>query len=247
MSDPRTGPASRWRSALLIALTSVAVLLALVVGGWRLAKSRTYQLFGELVTSVPVPDSVVALTFDDGPVPVFTDSVLDLLSREGVRATFFVIGDAVARQPALTARVLREGHELGNHSFSHERMVLTSLGTVRREVETTDSLIRAAGAEGRIHFRPPYGKRLVTLPWYLARTGRTTVMASVEPDSHFTERDGMVGHALEHVRPGGIILLHVEIPSRVEGRAALPMIIRGLKQRGYRFVTVSELLALGEP
>ena len=245
MPNPNTERTRRWRSALLIALTFVAVLLALIVGGWRLAKSRSHQLFGELVTSVPVADSVVALTFDDGPVPVFTDSVLDLLSREGVRATFFVIGEAVARQPALTARVVTEGHELGNHSLSHERMVLTSLGTVRREVETTDSLIRAAGAEGRIHFRPPYFKRLVTLPWYLARTGRTTVLASVEPDSHFTERDGMVRHALEHVRPGGIILLHVEIPSRVEGRAALPMIIRGLKQRGYRFVTVSELLALG--
>jgi peptidoglycan/xylan/chitin deacetylase (PgdA/CDA1 family) len=177
-------------------------------------------------------------------VPVFTDSVLDLLRREEVRATFFVVGNAVAQHPQLAARVALEGHELGNHSYSHKRMILTSPGTVRREVEATDSLIRSAGSTGRIHFRPPYGKRLVTLPWYLARTGRTTVLASVEPDSRFTQRDGMVRHALENARPGSIILLHVEIPSRVEGRAALPLIISGLKQRGYRFVTVSELLAL---
>jgi peptidoglycan/xylan/chitin deacetylase (PgdA/CDA1 family) len=223
------------------------VLVALVAGAWRLAKSRTTQLFGELVTSVTVADSVVALTFDDGPVPVFTDSVLDLLRREEVRATFFVVGNAVAQHPQLAARVALEGHELGNHSYSHKRMILTSPGTVRHEVEATDSLIRSAGSTGRIHFRPPYGKRLVTLPWYLARTGRTTVLASVEPDSRFTQREGMVRHALENARPGSIILLHVEIPSRVEGRAALPLIISGLKQRGYRFVTVSELLALRGP
>lgn len=220
----------------------LAVVLLLALGAWRLHKSRSVQLFGELVTSVATDDSVVALTFDDGPAVPHTDSILDLLREEGVRATFFVVGDAVDRHPALARRMLEQGHELGNHSYSHRPLVLVSPRTIRREVERTDSLIRAAGAEGPIHFRPPYGKRLVGLPWYLSGTGRTTLLWTLEPDSWFRARGDMVRHVMENVRPGAIILLHVELASRVEERAALRMIIEELRARGYEFVTVSELI-----
>ncbi|HUF50640.1 MAG TPA: polysaccharide deacetylase family protein [Longimicrobiales bacterium] len=234
----------RWRKAVLLSLLSVAVVFGGLVAAWRLSGSRTLQLFGELVTSVPVSDSVVALTFDDGPVPVYTDTVLALLRREDVHATFFVTGNSVARYPDLARTIIEEGHELGNHSYSHQRMVLMSPSTIRQEVEVTDSLIRAAGATGPIHFRPPYGKRLIVLPWYLSRTDRATVLWSLEPDSWFSRHTDMVRHVVDNVQPGSIILLHVEIPSRAEGREALPMMIRELKQRGYRFATISELRAL---
>jgi len=235
---------TRWRKAVLLSLLTVAVVFGAFVAAWRLSRSRSMQLFGELVTSVPVSDSVVALTFDDGPVLHYTDTVLAVLGQEDVRATFFVTGNSVARNPDLARRILRDGHELGNHSYSHRRMVLMSPSTVREEVEVTDSLIRAAGATGPIHFRPPYGQRLATLPWYLSRRNRATVLWSLEPDSWFSRHPDMVRHISENVQPGSIILLHVEIPARAEGRAALPLMIRELKQRGYRFVTVSELRAL---
>jgi peptidoglycan-N-acetylglucosamine deacetylase len=235
---------ARWSKALLFSLLSGAVVAGGLAGAWRLSGSRTTQLFGELVTSVSVGDSVVALTFDDGPVPLYTDTVLAVLRDEGVRATFFVTGNAVAQNPDIARRILEEGHELGNHSYSHQRMVLMSPSTVREEVEITDSLIRAVGATGPIHFRPPYGKRLVVLPWYLSRRDRATVLWSLEPDSWFSRHTDMVRHVSENVQPGSIILLHVEIPARAEGRAALPLMIRELKQRGYGFATVSELRAL---
>jgi peptidoglycan/xylan/chitin deacetylase (PgdA/CDA1 family) len=224
----------------------MAVCLVLLLTAWRLHKSRDTQLFGEFVTELSTADSVIALTFDDGPVPIYTDSVLALLERESVPATFFVIGRSVMEHPDLTRRILRNGHEVGNHSYSHDRMVLMSMDRIRSEVETTDSLLREAGAMGRIPFRPPYGKRLVGLPWYLWRTGRVTVLWSLEPDSWFGERDDMVQHVVENIHPGAIILLHVEIGSRTEERAALPLLIHELKQQGYRFVTVSEMLALGQ-
>ena len=233
----------RWRKAVLLSLLIVAVAVGGLVAAWRLSGSRSTQLFGELVTSVPVSDSVVALTFDDGPVPLYTDTVLSVLRQEDVRATFFVTGNSVKRNPDLARRILREGHELGNHSYSHQRMVFMSPSTVREEVEVTDSLIRASGATGPIHFRPPYGKRLVILPWYLSRRNRATVLWSLEPDSWFSRHPDMVRHVSENVQPGSIILLHVEIPARAEGRASLPLMIRDLKERGYRFVTVSELRA----
>lgn len=217
--------------------------MLLAAGAWRLHKSGTVQLFGELVYHVDTADPVVALTFDDGPASPHTAAVLDLLLEQDVRATFFVIGEAVARHPALARRMVEEGHELGNHSYSHQPMVLMARARIRREVERTDSLIRAAGVQGDIHFRPPYGKRLVGLPWYLHRTGRTTVLWTLEPDSHFARSDSMVAHVLDGVSPGAIILLHVELASRAEERAALAALVPALRAQGYRFVTVSELLA----
>jgi peptidoglycan/xylan/chitin deacetylase (PgdA/CDA1 family) len=236
----------RQHKIVLGLLAATGVCLGLAGAAWRLHKSRAYQVFGDLITSVGTSDSIVALTFDDGPVPVYTDSVLAILERENVLATFFVVGSSLARYPELGNRIARAGHELGNHSFSHEQMVLMSQDRIRSEVEATDSLIRRAGAAADIPFRPPYGKRLVGLPWYLQRTGRSTVLWTLEPDSWFRNRNDMVTHVAENARPGSIILLHVEISSRVEERAALPLIIQALKRQGYRFVTVSELIAHDE-
>lgn len=233
---------AKGRRSIVIGACVAGVLVLLSVAAWRLHKSRSVQLFGELVTSIETPDSVIALTFDDGPVPIYTDSVLDLLRREAASATFFVTGGSVARHPDLARRILGDGHELGNHSYSHERMVFMPMDRIRFEVEATDSLLRAAGAGATIPFRPPYGKRLVGLPWYLWRTDRTTLLWTLEPDSWFKDQDDMVRNVLENVRPGSIILLHVEMPSRTEERSALTTMIRELKSRGYKFVTVSQLL-----
>ncbi len=102
------------------------------------------------------------------------------------------------------------------------------------------------GYEGDIHFRAPNGKKLILLPYYLASTGRKTISWDVEPESYrdiATDADQIVAHVLQETRPGSIILLHVMYKSREQSRAALPAIIQGLKAKGYRFVTVSELLA----
>jgi peptidoglycan-N-acetylglucosamine deacetylase len=233
---------------------AVLGLSALVAGGyaaWRLADSRTFQFAGELVHRVESGAPVVALTFDDGPTLGGTESILEILEREGVRATFFFTGAELVANPGLGPRFVEAGHELGNHTYSHSRMLFRTPSFIRREVEVTDSLIRQTGYSGPIHFRPPYGKKLLGLPLYLARTGRTTIMWDVEPDSHAEVAQSaqrIVAHVLDEVRPGSIILLHVMYPSRRESLAAVEGVIRGLKGRGYRLVTVSELLGpRGEP
>jgi peptidoglycan-N-acetylglucosamine deacetylase len=225
----------------LLGLVIGAVALVLI-GSWKLHKSRTVQLFGDLTYAVSTEDRVVALTFDDGPTAPYTDSVLKLLEAHGVPATFFVVGSSLERHPELGRRIVDGGHELGNHSYTHRALVARVPSTIRYEVEATDSLIRQAGSAGPIHFRPPYGKRLIGLPLYLSRTGRTTVLWNLEPDSWYRTADEMVAHVLEHVGAGSIILLHVELASRTEERAALPRIIEGIRALGYEFVTVSELM-----
>lgn len=228
-------------------LLCLPVLLLGLWGLWALSRARSFQLAGRLVARVQTAQPLVALTFDDGPYPEHLEEVLATLEREGVRATFFVNGAALARHPGLGARLVQAGHALGNHSYSHQRLVFRSPAFVREEVERTDALIREAGFTGPIPFRPPYGKRLLVLPLYLARTGRTTVMWDVEPETDEAvaqEAGRIAAHVLERVQPGSIVVMHVLARSRGTSREALGPLIRGLKARGLRLVTVQELLAM---
>ncbi|NLE81315.1 MAG: polysaccharide deacetylase family protein [Rhodococcus sp.] len=205
--------------------------------------SRTYQLFGDIVSRVETGEKLVALTFDDGPTDR-TPEVLRVLAEADVPATFYVEGDQLRDLPEFGRQIVAAGHELGNHTASHRRMVFVGTDTVRREIETTDAAIRDVDYEGPITFRPPYGKKLYTLPRYLADHDRTTVTWDVEPDSAGSATtDDIVGETLDQVRPGSIVLLHVMYPSREASLAAVPQIVAGLKDRGYSFATVSQLLA----
>jgi peptidoglycan/xylan/chitin deacetylase (PgdA/CDA1 family) len=188
----------------------------------------------------------VALTFDDGPSPEYTDSILSVLRREQVRATFFVVGASLAEHPELGQRIVAAGHVLGNHTWSHPRMVGLPFAEVRRQVDDTDRQIRLAGEGGAIYFRAPSSHKFVLLPWHLHRTGRTNVSWDVEPETYETTADGIIRHTLEKVRPGSVILLHPWFRSRGATREALPRLIRGLHERGYTLVTVPELLSRGE-
>lgn len=167
------------------------------------------------------------------------------MAARRVPATFFVTGAELAAVPGAGRKLVAAGHELGNHTYSHRRMVFKSSGFVRQEVEDTDALIRASGHMGEIYFRPPFGYKLLSLPWFLMRTGRTSVTWDIEPDSYpevAASSSAIVAHVVERVQPGSIILLHVWYASRQTSLAAVPMIIDELRRGGYRFVTLSELL-----
>jgi peptidoglycan/xylan/chitin deacetylase (PgdA/CDA1 family) len=226
-------------------LVTVPMAVLLVLASVRaLARSRTFQLFGTLVAETHPRDSVVALTLDDGPVGELADSLIDVLRAHGAHATFFVTGGELAASRDVGAKLVAAGHELGNHTYTHRRMVLVTRGRIREEVERTDSLVRAAGQRGPIWFRPPFGYKLVGLPRYLASTGRTTVMWSIEPDSYrdvAATPEGIVRHVLDRVRPGSIILLHPWYPGRATSRAAIGPLVDSLHARGYRVGTVGAL------
>ena len=227
---------------------TAAFIIVVLIALWQISRSRTFQFFGELVPRVNTSQKVVALTFDDGPTPEATGQILSVLEEEHVRATFFVTGADLEKNMAEGRRIVAAGHELGNHTYSHERMVLVTPSFVRREVERTDELIREAGYRGEIHFRPPYGKKLFALPYYLSRTGRKSVTWDVEPDSYpevAADADRIAEHVLARARPGSIIILHVMYSSRGESLRAVKKIVTGLKTQGYSFRTVTELLAAG--
>jgi peptidoglycan/xylan/chitin deacetylase (PgdA/CDA1 family) len=231
-------------------VVSAVVLLVLVGGGvglYVLMNARTYQLFGNLTYRVDTGQKVVALTFDDGPSDQ-GPSIEQALAELHVPATFFLIGSEMAKHPGVAERLVAPGDQLANHSYTHSRMVFVGPDFVASEIERTDALIREAGYRGEIVFRPPYGKKLYELPRYLAEHDRKTVTWDVEPDSDSSDPasddpDAIARTTLDQVRPGSIILLHPWNADHDADLAALPRIVDGLRTKGYRFVTVNELLA----
>ncbi len=230
--------------SLLLFFGLVAVL---AWAGLTLSRSRDFQIFGDIVSHVETEKKVVALTFDDGPAEAQTDEIIALLEGLSVHATFFLIGSEIEKSPQSAAALVDAGHEIGNHSFSHKRMVLKSPAWMRDELARTDRLIRDAGHEGQIYFRPPYGKKLFMLPYVLDEQERASVMWSVEPETDFDASLGAVELAkltLAQVKAGDIILLHPMYSSRQVTRDALPLIIQGLRVAGFEIVTLGELMEL---
>ena len=228
----------------------VPLIIFALNSAWEFSGSTSRQLAGELVDRVETQENVVALTFDDGPTPGYTDRILDILEAQQVRATFFLVGEFIEANPLETKQIVEAGHEVGNHSYSHPRMVLVDYDSVAEELERTDELIRSAGYTGTIHFRPPFGRKLFSLPRYLDDNGITSITWDVAPetwDDEIQPKTEVVEKILQEARPGSIILLHVMFPSRENTIAAVPEVIEGLRQRGYRFVTVSEMLEYRRP
>ncbi|UHS57314.1 polysaccharide deacetylase family protein [Agrobacterium vaccinii] len=223
----------------------LAVLLTAIVSLHVYSNSRTTQLFGDIIARVETDKPVVALTFDDGPSARFTKDVLTVLKDRDVKATFFLIGKETAENLPQARLIAEAGHEIGNHSYSHADMRWSSLSAVKDELERTDAAIRAAGYKGEILFRPPYNKKLLTLPWYLSQHDRKTIMWDVEPESYPEVADNpnaLAKYVIDNAMNGSIIIMHVMYRSREVSRQALPLIIDGLRQRGFEFVTVSKLI-----
>lgn len=220
------------------------ILLAGSKGLFEVSKLRNFQFFGELINRVETSEKIVALTFDDGPLPQ-QEEVLKILSEKKVPATFYVMGANIEKHPEEMKEIVASGHEVGNHSYSHERFLLKSQEFIADEIEKTNQLIRDAGYTGDITFRPPNGKKLFGLPWYLSKHDIKTIMWDVEPDTYYQgNAEAMVMYTLKNMKPGSIILMHPfcgEICT--SDRQALPEIIDELKKQGYTFVTIQQLLS----
>ncbi len=225
----------------------LVLVLFSVAGVWRLSSLPDLQVFGEIKSQAMISEKVVALTFDDGPTPDKTNQILQILAEEQIPATFFLIGQEVQQHPQLVRQILAAAHQVGNHSFSHQRMIFKSPAFVAGEIEQTDKLLRDSGVDGVIYFRPPYGKKLLVLPWYLMKHHRVSVTWDVAPENFpkiAKDPQALVDYTVQQTKPGSIILLHVMYDSRQATMQAVPQIIRQLKAQGYRFVTVHELLKL---
>ena len=220
--------------------------VVMVVGAWNISKSRTFQVFGDITAKAETNEKVVALTFDDGPWgEEYTTQVLKTLEEHDVKGTFFLNGSGIQQNMQSAIDLVNAGHQIGNHSHSHKRMIFMALDEVREEVDSTTALIRQVGFEGEIYFRPPYGKKLFILPYYLKSEGIKTITWNVDPETYpkiAGSSASIAGYVVKNSTPGSIILLHVLGSKNKESRDAIGPIIEGLRAKGYKFVTVSQLL-----
>ncbi|MGH7709137.1 MAG: polysaccharide deacetylase family protein [Vulcanimicrobiaceae bacterium] len=237
-------------------------ILALLIGiagyvGYKLIEDPSDQLFGQTLVSGPASQRIVALTYDDGPNPPYTDRILKVLQTERIRATFFVVGRAVVAHPATVRALAQAGEVIGNHTWDHEHLIVHTPGQERAELARTDAAVyRITGQH--LHFmRPPFGARDFAVIDEAKRDGYTVVMWSV-PLANDWDRPGaavIAQRIVAHVRPGSIIVLHDgnrgivcggPVPpldcDRSQDVAATRMIVDTLRKRGYRFVTIPELL-----
>lgn len=199
---------------------------------------------GVTFSRVSVPGPYVALTFDDGPHASNTPRLLDMLRSRNVKATFYVIGKNVDMYPNIVRRTVAEGHEIGNHTYTHPKLSGLSKDRVFSELQKTDDAIyRAAGIHPRT-MRPPYGALLQSQREMIHGSfGYPTIMWSVDPlDWKRPGASVVTSRIISGTSNGAIILVHDLHGSSVD---AMPATIDGLLQKGYRFVTVSQLIAMG--
>jgi peptidoglycan/xylan/chitin deacetylase (PgdA/CDA1 family) len=193
-------------------------------------------------SSGPGDQKQVALTFDDGPHPTITPLVLDELRARGVKATFFVIGDRVKAYPWVLRQIVAEGHEIGNHTYSHRLLTAMSTDLIRREVGETQAAIRnAIGYETRL-FRPPYGAFRPSANAVFREYGLNVIRWSVDPRDWRNRDAALIStRVTQQSRNGAIILCHDIHRATLQ---ALPAILDTLAAEGYAFKTVSELCGL---
>jgi peptidoglycan-N-acetylglucosamine deacetylase len=192
-------------------------------------------------------DRRIALSFDDGPDPVWTPRVLDILDAHGVKGTFFLVGERAAAAPDTVRAIARAGHEIGSHGWSHTSLWLCGPRRTDREIASTRHMLgELAGAPPAL-FRPPWGMVNAAMFAALRRHGQRCVFWSIQPEGlHPAAPDRQVAHVLRRARPGAIVDLHDAegtpgAPARLA--AALPAMIAGLRAAGYDFATVGEVLA----
>jgi peptidoglycan/xylan/chitin deacetylase (PgdA/CDA1 family) len=179
------------------------------------------------------PQPAVALTFDDGPEPVVTPRVLDLLERAGARATFFVIGERAAREPGLVRAIAERGHAVGNHTWSHPKsFALLSPGKVAAELDRTQELIESLTGTAPAFFRPPAGIRNVLLEPMLARRGlHLTSWTRRGFDAFATDPDVVYDRLARGLSHGDILLLHDGQLTGVQRRTCVrgePLVVKVL-------------------
>jgi peptidoglycan/xylan/chitin deacetylase (PgdA/CDA1 family) len=198
---------------------------------------------GITFNAVHVDGPYIAMTFDDGPSATLTPKLLDLLAAHHIKATFFVIGENVAEHPEIVARAAREGHEIGNHSWSHPNFGKMSDEGVRRQLQQTDDAIKSATGKRPTLLRPPYGSITAREKrWIHDEFGYDIILWDVDPYDWKRPGPAVVrNRILKETRPGSIVLSHDIHPGTIE---AMPSTFDALEAKGFQFVTVSELICM---
>ena len=232
---------------ILSVLPYLAAAAALVFAGYHTMSPQS-QLYGRTFLRESPPSRRLALTFDDGPSDPATLRLLEVLERHQVRASFFMIGEHVSRLPEVARAVAKAGHEVANHTCTHPILTLHTQAATGSEIGRCEQILdQVVGPHSRL-FRPPYGARRPAVLREVHARGLSPVMWSVAGKDWRTQSAATIqANIISAVRGGDVILLHDGTPAgagdqRLGTVAATNQLIPVLKDKGYRFVTVGEML-----
>jgi peptidoglycan/xylan/chitin deacetylase (PgdA/CDA1 family) len=197
-------------------------------------------------SSCHVDGPYIAMTFDDGPSPVTTTRLLDILKQRNIKSTFFMIGPNVVAHPEIARRVLAEGHEIGNHSWTHPQLSKLSDQRVTEEITKTQEAIKSACGFTPTLLRPPYGAiTRAQREWIEKQFGLNVILWSVDPfDWKRPGASVITQRIVSGAQSGAIILSHDIHQQTID---AMPATLDALLAKGYKFVTVSQLIAMNHP
>jgi len=253
----RLKPFQKWKKWEITTFVLISAIVTLPTAYFILSYYTNiivFEKYGHLfsnrvVWSVDTDEKVVAFTFDDGPNETYTPQLLDILARKEAKATFFLLGKHVEKYPEIVKRIHSEGHEIGNHSFKHSFLPLYSKSYVKRQIESTSALIEKTVGTMPIYFRPPMGLFTPSMLDAISESGMTAVVGEVYPrDPYNPGTDKIVERVMSRIEPGSIIILHDSGTfgkvDRSQTIKAVSIIIDRLRERGYSFLTVGELIGL---
>jgi peptidoglycan/xylan/chitin deacetylase (PgdA/CDA1 family) len=234
------------RTVFEIVLIFIIIILVVWNPGRPMSVSTSWH--ENIVHRVPTNEKVVALTYDDGPHPEYTPQILDILDKYQIKATFFMIGRQMERYPEIVKEVLRRGHTIGNHTYTHPRNIEADTAPqIIRELELCEQVIERMTGRRAYMFRPPRGLVDSTVFTIAKEEGYQTILWTVSADHHDAPTPELMAKRVSKlIKPGGIILAHDgTFSSRWKDVQATSLIIDALLKQGYRFIPLSELLAKG--
>lgn len=213
---------------------------------WRVGRdvNSTIPIWrANIIKEVDTKEKMIALTFDDGPSPSFTGRILDILKRYNAKATFFLIGEQAEKMPDLVKRQINEGHEIGNHMYRHREVFQMPAPEIREDLERSHRVIGDITGKPIKLYRPTsgyYNESIVGVAWSLEYM---VVLWSIDSKDWSGMKPGAIAKKiLKKAKPGSIVLFHDLGGYRDTTVKALEIVLPELARRGYRFLTVSELL-----
>jgi len=225
----------------LYRILGVILMLVIVFIAYRIVIHL--PKFDEAFARIETDEKVVALTFDDGPSAPYSTEILQVLKEHETKATFFMIGRNIEENRAVAQAVVDQGHQVGNHTYSHPHMILKSKKFIAQEIEVTDSILFTLGVPEGNDFRPPYGQHLFYVHDYLKTHKRNNVLFDIiVSDWSETDENVIVDRVMSKLKKGSIICLHDGGGNREATVKATKLLIPMIKHMGYKLVTIEELM-----
>jgi peptidoglycan/xylan/chitin deacetylase (PgdA/CDA1 family) len=217
--------------------TRIALLLALFF------ISSNIMANNNIIRQFKTNEKIVFLTFDDGPEYPYTPKVLDVLDKYNVKATFFVLGGNAKTYPELIKRMLKDGHNIGNHSTSHAYLKQKSVSAIKQDIQRTDNILRSLNVPGPIPFRSPFGQTSNNIHIAVKQLNKYHVLFDFLPqDWKKISAKTIYNNVMKRLKPGLIITLHDGGKRRQQTVIATEMLIKDIRARGYKFKLVNDYL-----